>query len=288
MDKGSRMARTIEENAHIVLKALAEQPREVMEDGLTGEQLAEITGLNEHEINDAVALLHDSGYVDWTQTLGTRPYIFASVSITARGRYEHERLMSQPTPERTTGQQIVRPPSPVGSPYGFTPQDWEIVSERKARHDKLYVVLGYQFKSKHYDSQDLLRNVKEMFLKAVETYNQSPGLSAIYLDFKPLSAGYGGHLFNEIARDIIGADIAVFETSDLNPNVMLEMGVALTWDVRVLPIKKEGRRSHLLISLAKPGQITVRVLESSSIRSMGENYSSCFSKPCERKHGKSR
>jgi len=45
-------------------------------------------------------------------------------------------------------------------------------------------------------------------------------------------------LFNEIARNIIGADIAVFETSDLNPNVMLEMGVALTWGVRVLPIKK--------------------------------------------------
>jgi predicted nucleotide-binding protein len=48
-------------------------------------------------------------------------------------------------------------------------------------------------------------------------------------------------LFNEIARDIISSDIAVFETSDLNPNVMLEMGVALTWDVRVLPIKKEGQ-----------------------------------------------
>ena len=45
-------------------------------------------------------------------------------------------------------------------------------------------------------------------------------------------------MFNEIARNIIGADIAVFETSDLNPNVMLEMGVALTWGVRVLPIKK--------------------------------------------------
>jgi hypothetical protein len=33
----------------------------------------------------------------------------------------------------------------------------------------------------------------------------------------------------------------VFETSDLNPNVMLEMGVALTWGVRVLPIKLEGQ-----------------------------------------------
>ena len=59
----------------------------------------------------------------------------------------------------------------------------------------------------------------------------------VQLDFRPLAAGYGGHLFNKIARDIIGSDIAVFETSNLNPNVMIEMGVALTWDVRVLPIR---------------------------------------------------
>lgn len=59
--------------------------------------------------------------------------------------------------------------------------------------------------------------------------------------FQPLAAGYGEHLFNEIARDIISADIGVFETSDLNPNVMLEMGVALTWGVRVLPIKVQGK-----------------------------------------------
>jgi hypothetical protein len=47
--------------------------------------------------------------------------------------------------------------------------------------------------------------------------------------------------FNKIAGDIISSDIAVFETSDLNPTVMIEMGVALTWDIRVLPIKKKMR-----------------------------------------------
>lgn len=31
-----------------------------------------------------------------------------------------------------------------------------------------------------------------------------------------------------------------FDTSDLNPNVMIQMGVALIWGVRVLPIKKQG------------------------------------------------
>lgn len=77
--------------------------------------------------------------------------------------------------------------------------------------------------------------------RAVDTYNAASARPPLTLDFRSLSAGYGEHLFNEIARDIIGSDIAVFETSDLNPNVMLEMGVALTWGVSVLPIKYEGR-----------------------------------------------
>jgi hypothetical protein len=50
----------------------------------------------------------------------------------------------------------------------------------------------------------------------------------VRLALRSLRAGYGEHLFNEIARDVIRADIAVFETSDRNPNVMIEMGVALT------------------------------------------------------------
>ena len=79
-----------------------------------------------------------------------------------------------------------------------------------------------------------------MFERAVEEYNTLPGAPPTTLNFCPLAAGYGEHLFNEIARDVISADIAVFDTSDLNPNVMLEMGVALTWGVRVLPIKAEG------------------------------------------------
>ncbi|MGQ0791555.1 MAG: hypothetical protein ACT4NJ_04935 [Nitrosopumilaceae archaeon] len=79
-----------------------------------------------------------------------------------------------------------------------------------------------------------------MFENAVEEYNKTPGAIHVELNFLPLKAGYGEHLFNEIARDIISADIAVFEASDLNPNVMIEMGVALTWGVRVLPIKEKS------------------------------------------------
>lgn len=235
------MAQTIEENARIILKTLAERPRAgVGAEEIPGDELAAITGLSPEEINDAVAILVDAGFVEWLQEMGTAPYLFSVVWITPRGRYEYERLMRQPPPGPREDAQMLRPPSPIGSPYGFTPDDWEIVSERKGAHDVLYVVLGHQWESEYSDTGELRRNVEDMFLKAINAYNKLPGSLSVRLDFQALAAGYGEHLFNKIARDLIGADIAVFETSDLNPNVMLEMGVALTWGVRVLPIKLTG------------------------------------------------
>jgi hypothetical protein len=101
--------------------------------------------------------------------------------------------------------------------------------------------VAYATESNHFDTPALRTNVEAMLTRAVEAFNRLPGRPQLTLQFRSLSAGYGEHLFNEIARDIIGSDIAIFETSDLNPNVMLEIGVALTWGVRVLPIKLEGQ-----------------------------------------------
>ena len=106
----------------------------------------------------------------------------------------------------------------------------EIVADKKSRGNILSVVFGYQFKSGLYDTARLRENVENSFKSAVEGYNSLKNAIPVVLEFRPLAVGYGEHLFNEICRDIISADIAVFDTSDLNPNVMLEMGVALTWD----------------------------------------------------------
>jgi hypothetical protein len=236
-----QVAQSIEENAQIILKTLAERPSAgVGAEEVPGEDLAAITGLSPDRINDAVAILVDAGFVEWLQELGTAPYLFSVVWITPRGRYEYERLMRQPPPGPHKDAQMLRPPSPVGSPYGFTPDDWEIVSARKGARDVLHVVLGHQWESEYFDSSELRRHVEGMFLKVINEYQKLPGSLPVQLDFQSLAAGYGEHLFNKIARDLIGADIAVFETSDLNPNVMLEMGVALTWGVQVLPIKLAG------------------------------------------------
>lgn len=206
---------------------------------VSGSKLQELTGLNPSEINGAVALLELAGYVESLRYLETAPFDFGHVILTSRGRYKYERLTETNTLSRTTEAEIVRSPTPVGSPYGFNAEDWEIVAEVKGKSDQLQVVFGYQFESYHYNTKTLKQNVEKMFQKAVEAYNKLPNAIAVELNFKPLAAGYGGHLFNAIAHAIISADIAVFDTSDLNSNVMIELGVALTWGVRVLPIKEE-------------------------------------------------
>ena len=87
---------------------------------------------------------------------------------------------------------------------------------------------------------DQLRtSVKVMFEQALNAVSGRPPNPPASLDFRMLQGGYGDHLFNEIARDILGADIAVFDTSDLNPNVMIELGVALTWGIRTLVIRDD-------------------------------------------------
>lgn len=245
------MPSTIAENAGRILKVLYEADPNAQ---LDGEAIAAASGLTAREINDAVTILVENGFAEWLRFLGTSPFEFGVVFITSRGRFEFERLQPAASGSAEEGSlprgtsasstaatpNINPPPSPVGSPYGFGDEDWEIVAERKGARDRLNVVLGYQFTSSHYDSKALRENLEQMFSAAIAAYNSLPGSIPAMLNFRPLSAGYGEHLFNEIARDIISADIAVFDTSDLNPNVMLEVGVALTWGVRVLVIKKEG------------------------------------------------
>ncbi len=205
-------------------------------------------------------MLRDTSYFDCLRDLKMRGEL-GTHEITSRGRYERQRLQSTeedrlPVPpgpptastapafattETASMVSIIRPPVPVGSPFGFIDEDWEAVAGRKSDSKQLFTVLGHQFKSDYFGSDALRNNIESMLRRAVERYNTERHGPPVVLSHRALNAGYGEHLFNEIARDIIGADIAVFETSDLNPNVMLEMGVALTWGVRVLPIKREDR-----------------------------------------------
>jgi hypothetical protein len=208
-----------------------------------GQQLADGTRMEPSRINDAVSWLERNGYVTASKYLGTAPFTFGRAELTPFGRYGYQRLTleGEPPLAARTNRSLQELPVPVGSPFGFTELDWEFVQGERAKTRVLRVVLGYQFRSEAYDSNRLVSHVRDHFSQAVASYNSLKGHEDIMLDFVPLRAGYGEHLFNEIARDIIAADIAVFETSDLNSNVMIELGVALTWGIRVLPIREAGR-----------------------------------------------
>jgi hypothetical protein len=208
---------------------------------VTGAQLQDALELSPERINDAIALLEINGYAEVEKFLGTAPFDFGMALATPLGRLEHQRaaLPTEAGTAETGG--LPRLAVPIGSPYGFQEEDWEYVESERGRVDVLKVVLGYQFESNHYKSDELHQMLERDFLAAVQMYNATGGHELVALELSPLSAGYGEHLFNEIAREVISADIAVFETSDLNPNVMLELGVALTWGVRVLRIKLKER-----------------------------------------------
>ncbi len=236
---GKNVATKIQENMNAILEMLAAKPRD--EGGyawVSGKDVQEATKLIPAEINDAVNLLEEQRMVETYRSLGTAPFDFYMVSIAPRGRYEHERSLSN-TETTAVTELPFRPPSPIGSPFGFTDIDWELVANARSKSDILMVVFGHAFESKTYDTKKLRENVQSAIENAVEAYKKRSNPIQVTLQFQLLSAGYGEHLFNEIARDIISADIAIFDTSDLNPNVMLEMGVALTWGTRVLPIKDE-------------------------------------------------
>ncbi len=229
---------TIQQDMATILRALAQFERD---SPVHNSKLAETTKLDPGRVNDAVQMLEDSGYVEAVRTLGNRPFDFNSLWITAAGRYELERAeAAAQSMEQGVEESHVRPsPWPVGSPYGFVDDDWEYI-DRERRSGRLIVVFGHQFESQFYDAGSLASNLEGLFTEALEAANTDLGTS-LSLDFVPLRAGYGEHLFNQIARSIIASDIAVFETSDLNPNVMIEMGVALTWGIRVHPIRHSQR-----------------------------------------------
>lgn len=254
------MSTELEMNQYLILKYLTEEAnKKGVVEYVPAQDIQKAIGMEPLQINQAVDLLQSSGLVGWMRPMGTSPFTFGFVRLTARGTYEFQRrqfaekLKQLPAKEEAkkketaTVQEILsvlaerRPPSPIGSPYGFTDKDWETVSAWKANKNVLYVVLGCKFNSDYCNYTEVGKNLAEMFKQSVIRYNSENAGANIELRFAPLHAGYGEHLFNEIARDIISSDIAVFETSDMAPNVFIEIGVALTWGSRVFLIKNENR-----------------------------------------------
>lgn len=228
----------IEENALRTLQVLVDEREN---DGATDESLLQKTALNERDLRDAVEYLEDQGGVEVLRELGNP--LFAFVRLLSRGTYLYHELSRIKQGAAMPVTSVITPYNPVGSPFGFTDEDWETVALKRKDATRLYVVMGLQFQSTHYNTNLLLTNFQGHFERALVALNTGRAANPILLSFTQLQAGLGAHLFNSIASSIIGADIAVFDTSDLNPNVMIEMGVALTWGVRVLPVRERNTPS---------------------------------------------
>lgn len=231
----------IEQNAFNLLDLMVKSEKE----DFGNDELQAQSALSFREISDALEYLDGIGAIKTLRGLSRGNSHVVAAHLLSRGRYLYHEIRTKIKEEKRKGYEPIvalptRPLNPIGSPYGFTEYDWETVALQKENANKLFVVLGLQFNSDFYDTEKLGQNLNSILLKNIEGYNKLHIGNEITLNFERLAAGYGEHLFNDIARSIIGADIAIFESSNLNPNVMIEMGVALTWGVRVLLIRKKG------------------------------------------------
>lgn len=237
---------TIDDNATNILIKIYENDKKIGRQAYEGPYLQNLVKLDPEDINDAVDFLEERDLISRLNWKGTHPFNFGQIEMNSRGRHIYQDMQKESSAAEVDAKSpkekdlIRRQPVAAGSPFGFTDVDWEYVQSKTHDDSKLLVVFGYQFESDCYFSEALSNNLKNQIQIALDRYNSIPGNNEVILDFKELGAGYGEHLFNQIARDIISSDIAIFETSDVNPNVMIELGVALTWGKRVLPIKVQG------------------------------------------------
>lgn len=93
--------RRIEETILQVLKALAGALRESTgEAWMTGNKLQKVTNLTPIEINDAITILEEQGYVELLKGMGSAPFKFFQATLTAKGRLELERRSLEETQKR--------------------------------------------------------------------------------------------------------------------------------------------------------------------------------------------
>ncbi len=238
------MENPIKKNSATVLITLVEKDIRRYIQNIT---IKEITGMEPDELNDAINYLEGIGAIKVLRALGTAPYRFHSVEITTRGRYLYHELTKEIEENMTEMKQQLpsTPLNPVGSPYGFDEFDWEFVSLKMRDKNTIYISLGLQYESEYYETDGLMKNLEKHLNESVNRYNiKNPG-EEVKLQFSKLSGGFAEHLFNNIARQIIGSDIVFFEISDENPNVMIELGVALTWGIRFQPIRDQSSKPSI-------------------------------------------
>jgi hypothetical protein len=96
----------------ILLLLASMREKQQFPDGIDGPTLQKATKLTVDDINDAVSVLKDSGYVEIVLFMETRDFVFTTVKITPQGRFEAERVAS-PIADPIKVQSMTAPTPPV-------------------------------------------------------------------------------------------------------------------------------------------------------------------------------
>lgn len=104
---------------------------------------------------------------------------------------------------------------------------------KRTLHNDHTVFLAYQFSSDYYRGFDLLSSVR----LGVESANQEAKKSGLSVSFKQVSRNEGFHIWCEICEGIINSSVCIFEISDNNPNVYLELGLAIAHGKEIVLVR---------------------------------------------------
>ena len=103
---------------------------------------------------------------------------------------------------------------------------------RNANQIKAFI--GYQINSKFHDPDDFHKMGEEL-KKNLCKHDPPVDIIIEYCEFTP-----GARLWDEISEKITCSDITIFDISENNPNVLLEVGIAYGSNKQVLLLKNEG------------------------------------------------
>ena len=178
------------EDIDLILEFLMRGYQKDAEKMFTGEELQQALDIGPERLNPVIDQLSNTGLIKIYKYGGTFPYRFGQVKILSRGIYELERRKSykkaisdlkpvnfdtqikvsdfKTLMKSLLGLKELKPPTPVGSPYGFTDNDWELVSSRKSDLSTLHMVLGTKYVSSYYDTMALRQNILELVQKGVK------------------------------------------------------------------------------------------------------------------------
>ena len=125
----------------------------------------------------------------------------------------------------------------------FSARDLKKFDRRYRSKRILYIRFGYQWKdeserSRRYFSKALKKTLKGIFEDAKGSFPESKHR----LNYASLRARAGKPVLNNIVFDLLSADLLFFDLTHLNPNVFLELGIAIVTKKNLFLLLRKGTK----------------------------------------------